>query len=118
MPKSKRQTEEFLSRSGMQQEGSQRGQVLHIIPRQKFQNKVSVKTPEKEKNLMATHRTFTKAAMVKQCFLPEKDLEIPDPELISYSSRRNSMKHMFSNWEQADNTFQNICFVYDAQNSD
>lgn len=102
----------------MQQEGSQRGQVLHIIPKQKLQSKASVKTAEKEKNLMATHRTFIKKAMVKQNLLPEEDLEILDPELISYSSHRNSMKHMLSNWEQAGHTFQDICFVHDAQNTD
>lgn len=33
-------------------------------------------------------------------FLPGEDLEILDPELISYSPGRNSMKHEFSNWGQ------------------
>lgn len=94
MPKSEKQTEEFLSRSRIQQEGSQRGQLLHVVPRQKFQSKVSVKTTEEEKDLIAPHRTFIKA-ILKRSFLPEEDLEILDPELISYSSGRNSTKHVF-----------------------
>lgn len=100
MPKPKTQNEEFLSRSGMQQEGSQRGQLLNIVPRQKFQGKVSVKTAEEKKNLIASHRTFIKEAILKWNFLPGEDLEILDPELISYSPGRNSMKHEFSNWGQ------------------
>lgn len=49
----------------MQQEGSQRSQLLNIVPRQKFQGKVSVKTAEEEKNLIAFHRIFIKEAILK-----------------------------------------------------
>lgn len=101
----------------MQQEGSQRSQLLNIVPRQKFQGKVSVKTAEEEKNLIAFHRIFIKEAILKWTFFQGKIWKSWIQSWFHIHLAETAWNTSFPTGDKFDHKLKDICFVHDACNS-